>query len=163
WYFAAAVIMAIAVAAFYIAVQAYPDSLGGAAWPGLLVSVLLLAGAVFRLRVTDSPMARAERAALAAAAGLSLLTVALQPSALAVPAFCFAVQAYPASLGGAAWPGLLVSVLLLAGAVFRLRVTDSPMARAERAALAAAAGLSLLTVALQAFVLADGLSVWAVV
>ncbi|WP_028849975.1 hypothetical protein [Thermocrispum municipale] len=83
WYFAAAVIMAIAVAAFYIAVQAYPDSLGGAAWPGLLVSVLLLAGAVFRLRVTDSPMARAERAALAAAAGLSLLTVALQAFVLA--------------------------------------------------------------------------------
>ncbi|WP_028847628.1 MULTISPECIES: hypothetical protein [Thermocrispum] len=95
WYVAAAVIMAITVAAFHIAVQAGQGGAGGTAWPGLLVPVLLLGGVVYRLRVTDSPMARAERAALATAAGLSLLTVVLQAFVLAdglsVPAVAVAV------------------------------------------------------------------------
>lgn len=77
WYFAAAVIMAIAVAAFYVGIKAYPQSFGGFVLPGLLVTVLLLAGCLYRVRVVDSRLARQERFALGAAAGLSVLTVLL--------------------------------------------------------------------------------------
>ncbi|MGH3469600.1 MAG: hypothetical protein ACRDQF_17920 [Thermocrispum sp.] len=83
WYFAAAVIMAIALAAFYVGVKAYPQSFGGSVLPGLLVTVLLLAGCLYRLRVTDTAMASAERLALAAAAALSVVTVLLQAFAVA--------------------------------------------------------------------------------
>lgn len=77
WYFTAALIMAIALAAFYVGIKAYPNPSVGTVLPGALVTVLLLAGGGYRLRVLNSRMARHERTALVAAAALSLVTILL--------------------------------------------------------------------------------------
>jgi len=80
WYFAAAVVMAIALGAFYVGLKAYATAY---VLPALLVTVLLAAGCVYRLRVTDSPLAHHERTALGAGAALSVVTILLH--AFAVP------------------------------------------------------------------------------
>lgn len=73
-----------------------------------------------------------------------------------------AVTTAPDSSSDYVLPGALVTVLLLAGFGFRLRFTDSALARQERLALAAAAALSVVTILLHVFVVPDGLSAWTV-
>lgn len=77
WYFAAAAIMAIALGAYYVGLKSYSSSAGGSVLLGLFVTVLLLAGWAYRLRVADTRMAPFERTTLLTAAGLSVLTVLL--------------------------------------------------------------------------------------
>lgn len=83
WYFAATVIMAIAVAAFYVGIKASAETAAGYVVPGAVVSALLFAAWGYRLRVVDTAMARHERSALLAAAALSVVTILLH--AFAVP------------------------------------------------------------------------------
>lgn len=82
WYLAAALIMAIALAAFYVGIKAFPQSTGGYVLPGALVTVLLAAGAGYRVKVLNSRMARHERTALIAAAALSVVTILLHQFAV---------------------------------------------------------------------------------
>lgn len=83
WYFAATVIMAIAVAAFYVGIKASAQTPAGYIVPGVVVSALLLGAWGYRMRIVDTAMARHERSALLAAAALSVVTILLH--AIAVP------------------------------------------------------------------------------
>lgn len=83
WYAATCLIMAIAVAAYYVGLKAFPVGPGGYLVPAVMVPVLLAAGCAYRLKVSDTVTARLELITLGTAAWLSVVTIVLHTLLLA--------------------------------------------------------------------------------
>ncbi|MEV1330380.1 hypothetical protein AB0J20_12475 [Micromonospora costi] len=77
WPVAAAVIMAVYTAAFYIGLKAFPEAADGFVLPGVLLVTALLGLIAFRRRVVDRGDTRREEMTVWTSIGLAVVTILL--------------------------------------------------------------------------------------